>query len=135
MMAEPSTKPKNKNRRHNRNNNRKPVQLIRFGRKLSAADRYEFVGGDSGVPGSASGLSGVTGLKALAGIVSEEYLAKLKSWQTLSKIYIQMRDDVTVATLLNALKIPILAAGVSVEKAPGGSEGDALAAEVRAAFE
>lgn len=113
-------KPKPKRNRNRNRANR--VHVTRFGKKIPASARYEFIGNNKGVPG-------VTGLKALAGIVSEEYLAKLKSWTTLSKIYIQMRDDITVATLLNALKLPILGAGVSVETAPGGSQADEQAAE------
>lgn len=61
-------------------------------------------------------------------MIQEEYLAALKSWNKESKIYIEMRDDVTIGTLLDALKLPLLGAEFDVE-AGGVEEADIQAKE------
>ncbi len=71
---------------------------------------------------------GVKGLKVLSGRVAEEYQTALKSWTNESKVYIEMRDDVIVGTLLDAVKLPLLAANITTT--PGG---DATPADVEAA--
>lgn len=71
---------------------------------------------------------GVKGLKVLSGRVAEEYQNALRSWTNESKVYIEMRDDVIVGTLLDAVKLPLLAANISTT--PGG---DGTPADVEAA--
>jgi len=80
---------------------------------------------------SASPLSqiGIKGLKNLAGRVNEEYLTLIKSWDKESKIYLEMRDDVIVGTLLDAIKLPLLKAPITVETAPEMTPGDEAAAD------
>ena len=57
---------------------------------------------------------GVAGLKNLGGRVQEEYLQVLQSWERAVKVYLEMRDEPTVATLLNAIKLPLLSADFDV---------------------
>ncbi len=61
---------------------------------------------------------GVKGLKVIGGRVAEEYQTALKSWTNESKVYLEMRDDVIVGTLLDAVKLPLMAADIDV--LPGG---------------
>ena len=75
---------------------------------------------------SPTGIIGVRGLKNLGGRVQEEYLTALKSWAKESKLYLEMRDDLVVGTLLDALKLPLLAAEFDVTPA-GDSEADGRA--------
>ena len=60
---------------------------------------------------------GVRGLRNLSGRIQEEYLALLKDTSRRSKIWLEMLDDVTIATLLDAIKWPLLAADFDVEAA------------------
>lgn len=69
---------------------------------------------------SVGSIIGKTGLKNIGGMIQEEYLTALKSWSKESKIYIEMRDDVTIGTLLDAIKLPLLGAEFDVEA--GGIE-------------
>ena len=71
---------------------------------------------------------GVRGLKNLGGQIQEEYLAAIKSWSKESKLYVEMRDDPVVGTLLDAIKLPLLAADFDVTPA-SDSESDSRAAE------
>ncbi|MDD4984176.1 MAG: hypothetical protein PHQ43_00105 [Dehalococcoidales bacterium] len=73
--------------------------------------------------------TGVTGLKHVQGTLTEEYLNDLKSWDRESKIYLEMRDDLVVGTLLDAVKLPLMAADVSVEPATGNTPADQMAAD------
>ena len=57
---------------------------------------------------------GVAGLKNLGGRVQEEYLQVLQFWERAVKVYLEMRDEPTVATLLNAIKLPLLSADFDV---------------------
>jgi hypothetical protein len=61
---------------------------------------------------------GVKGLKVLSGRVAEEYQNALRNWTNESKVYLEMRDDVIVGTLLDAVKLPLLAANIGTT--PGG---------------
>ncbi len=63
-----------------------------------------------------TGIIGVKGLKSLGGYIQEEYLAALKSWAKEVKIYLEMRDDLIVSVLLDAVKLPLLAAEFDVVK-------------------
>jgi phage gp29-like protein len=74
-------------------------------------------------------MIGIKGLKNLAGRVNEEYLTLIKSWDKESKIYLEMRDDVIVGTLLDAIKLPLLKAPITVEPAPEHTPGDEAAAD------
>ena len=69
---------------------------------------------------------GVRGLKNLGGRIQEEYLTALKSWSKEVKICLEMRDDTVIGTLLDAIKLPLLAADFDV--IPGGSEEADIAA-------
>ncbi len=71
-------------------------------------------------------IIGIRGLKQIGGRVREEYLALLKDWSKASKTYIEMTRDVVIGTMLDALKMPLLAADFDVEPA-GQSEGDTAA--------
>lgn len=71
---------------------------------------------------------GATGLLNRGGRIQEEYLSALKDWQKLVRIYLEMRDDATIGTLLEAIKLPLLAAEFDVEPA-GESDADAKAAD------
>lgn len=73
-------------------------------------------------------IIGVTGLKTISGKVNEEYLQMLKYWSDEVKAYLEMRDDIIVGTLLDAVKLPLMAANFSTE--PGGdSDQDKEAAD------
>ncbi|KKK64956.1 hypothetical protein LCGC14_2979010, partial [marine sediment metagenome] len=54
---------------------------------------------------------GVTGLKHIGGRIREEYLNAIRNWSTEVKLYLEMRDDPIVGTLLDAVKYPLMAAG------------------------
>ena len=71
---------------------------------------------------------GIPGLTISAGRVVEEYLTALRSYDKRIKIWREMRDHPIVATLLDAIKFPLLAAPVTVQPAPAASEGDKQAA-------
>lgn len=70
---------------------------------------------------------GTRGLSIWSGIIREEYVPALKDWSRASKIYLEMQDDVIIATLLDAIIEPLLAAEFDVT--PGGeAPGDQAAA-------
>ena len=71
---------------------------------------------------------GAPGLSAWGGIINEEYLTELKPWSKYAKKILEMQDDPIVGTLLESIKIPLLAAEFSVN--PGGdSDVDKKAAD------
>ena len=72
---------------------------------------------------------GTRGLKNLGRRVQEEYLTILKDWSKAAKIYIEMMDTPVVSTMLNAIKMPLLAADFDVERA-----GETLQDQVAAQF-
>lgn len=72
---------------------------------------------------------GVTGLRHAGGQVYEEWKTEFRSWSQAVKIYLEMRDDVTVGTLLDAMKLPVLAAPFTVSPAEGNTAGDQAAAD------
>jgi hypothetical protein len=96
--------------------NRRPTQ----GRR-----RYN----DQGNGGGLRTVIGVTGLKHIGGRIQEEYLAAIRNWSTEAKLYLEMRDDPIVGTLLDAVKLPLMGAGFEVEPSPGGSPNDEAAAD------
>ena len=71
---------------------------------------------------------GSKGLTRHMGKINEEYLGALKSWSKECKMYLEMRDDATIGTLLDAIKLPLLSADFGV--VPGGDKpGDEKAAD------
>jgi len=68
-------------------------------------------------PGAAHAAKvlGTPGLKNLGGRIQEEYDTGLKPWEKAVRVYLEMKDDVTVATLLDAIKLPLLSADFDVE--------------------
>ena len=70
-------------------------------------------------PGTTSPVTrlGATGLRNLGGRIQEEYLTKLKSWDQAVEIYLEMKDDITISTELDAVKLPLLAADFNVTPA------------------
>jgi len=74
-------------------------------------------------------IIGVTGLKHLGGRIREEYLNAIKSWSSEIKLYLEMRDDPIIGAQLDAIKLPLQAAEITVEPAPGGAPNDEAAAE------
>ena len=79
-------------------------------------------------PGDAAKLVGTSGLRNRMGTIQEEYLTALKTWTAEVKLYLEMRDDAVVGTMLDALKLPLLAADFNVEPA-SEKGGDQKAAE------
>ena len=61
-------------------------------------------------PQNARSVIGNSGLKNLGGRIQEEYLRALQNWDQQVKIYLEMRDEPTIATLLAAIKLPLLSA-------------------------
>ena len=58
---------------------------------------------------------GARGLSIWGGYVKEEYLTALQPWTREVRVYLEMRDDIVVGGLLDAIKTPLLKATVSVE--------------------
>lgn len=67
--------------------------------------------------GLVSQVIGTRGLKNLGGRIQEEYDRLLESWSDAIDFYLEMRDDMTISTLMNAIKLPLLAAEFDVEAA------------------
>jgi len=72
---------------------------------------------------------GVRGLRHAAGRIQEEWKREFQTWDRAVKVYLEMRDDVIVGTLLDAIKLPLLAATFSVNPAEGNTAGDQAAAD------
>lgn len=72
---------------------------------------------------------GVRGLKTMSGRIYEEWNTLLKSWNKEVRVYLEMRDDVMVTTMLDAMKLPLLQASFFVERAPANTPGDQAAAD------
>lgn len=68
-------------------------------------------------PASVVRILGESGLRHLGGRVQEEYVAALKDWRRWARIVIEMQDDTVIATLLDAIKLPLLAADFDVTPA------------------
>ena len=67
--------------------------------------------------GEARRQIGAHGLSIWGGFVTEEYLAALKPWSREVRFYLEMQNDIVIGTLLDAIKMPLLAAEFSVEAA------------------
>jgi len=72
---------------------------------------------------------GVRGLKTLAGLANEEYRTTLGNWSRRVKLFLEMRDDVIIGTLLDAVKLPLLASPFEVIPAEANTPGDQAAAD------
>ena len=70
---------------------------------------------------------GKRGLSIWGGFVREEYLTQLASWSDQARLFLEMRDVPTVATLLNAVKLPLLKAEIGVKAASESSADQAAA--------
>jgi len=65
---------------------------------------------------------GVKGLSIWGGFVNEEYLTALSPWSKRVRVYLEMQDDPVIGTLLDAVKLPLLAAdfdAVPFSESPG----------------
>lgn len=71
---------------------------------------------------------GVKGLSIWGGFVNEEYLTALSPWSKQVRVYLEMRDDPTIGTLLDVIKLPLLAADLETEAA-SVSQADMRASE------
>ena len=66
---------------------------------------------------------GQRGLSIWGGFLNEEYLTALSPWRKQVRVYIEMSDDPTIGTALDAVKLPLLAADFDAEAA-SESDGD-----------
>ena len=71
---------------------------------------------------------GAKGLSIWGGHVTEEYLTSLRPWTREIKVYLEMRDDPVIGAMLDAVKMPIMAAPLTV-KAVSDDARDVAAAE------
>jgi hypothetical protein len=90
---------------------------------------YDSKNQEKGKNANPTTVIGVKGLKVLSGRVYEEYQTAMKSWTNESKVYIEMSDDVIVGTLLDAIKLPLLASKVDVQPGGEGNDQDKEAAD------
>jgi len=72
---------------------------------------------------------GVRGLKHRTGIVYENWQKEFKTWSRAVKQYLEMRDYYIVATMLDAVKLPLLKAPFVTEPAEAQTPGDIAAAQ------
>ena len=80
-------------------------------------------------PGGSLAAVGVRGLRHASGHIQEEWRNEFKSWSRAVKHYLEMRDDIIIGTLLDALKFPLKAAQITTAPAEGGTAGDQAAAD------
>lgn len=76
----------------------------------------------------ASGI-GVRGLKHRAGRIEEEWRKEFRTWDKACRQFLEMRDYYIIATVLDAVKLPLLEAKVSTEPAEAQTPGDVAAAD------
>jgi len=67
--------------------------------------------------GLVSQVIGTAGLQNLGGRIQEEYDRLLTNWSDAIDFYLEMRDDITLSTLMSAMTLPLLAAEFDVEAA------------------
>lgn len=72
---------------------------------------------------------GVRGLRHTAGRIQEEWKQEFKSWNRAVKQYLEMRDYYVIATMLDAVKLPLLKAPFLTEPAEAQTPGDIAASE------
>ena len=75
-----------------------------------------------------SGL-GVRGLRHASGVIHDEWRNEFKTWNKAVKQYVEMRDYYIVATLLDAVKLPLIKAPIMTEPAEAQTAGDIAAAD------
>lgn len=80
-------------------------------------------------PGFISGLIGFRGLGIFNGFLNEEWLNELRTWQQEVRAYLEMRDDITISTLLSAIKLPLQGAEFHAVAADPDNPADVEAAE------
>jgi len=73
-------------------------------------------------------VAGVPGLSLWRGEIGGEYLSALRGSRK-KKIFIEMQDDAVIGTLLDSMKMPLIAAEVSVQPHEVGNEVDQEAAD------
>ena len=71
---------------------------------------------------------GVRGLKTFSANVQEEWRTALRDPTRRMKIYLEMREDITIGTLLDAMKLPLIKAAITIQPAPEQTPGDMAAA-------
>ena len=81
-------------------------------------------------PGHVGGIIGFRGLGIFNGFLNEEWLNELRSWHQEVRAYLEMRDDITVSTLLSAVKLPLLGAEWRVAPSDPDNAPDVEAAEL-----
>ncbi len=74
-------------------------------------------------------MQGVRGLRHAAGYIQEEWKQEFKTWSRAVKNYLEMRDYYVIATMLDAVKLPLLRAPILTEPAEAQSAGDVAAAD------
>lgn len=62
-------------------------------------------------------IVGDRGLSMWAGYMGEEYFAELKPWAKEAKFILEARDETTISTMLDAVKMPMIKAEIGVEPA------------------
>jgi len=72
---------------------------------------------------------GVRGLKHRTGIIYDEWKQEFRTWSRAVKQYLEMRDYYVIATMLDAVKLPLLKAPFATEPAVAKTPGDLAAAE------
>lgn len=76
-----------------------------------------------------AGQVGVRGLRHAAGQVQEEWQQEFRTWSRAYKLYLEMRDYYVIATMLDAIKLPLLKAPILTEPAEAQTPGDIAAAD------
>jgi hypothetical protein len=72
---------------------------------------------------------GVRGLRHRAGRIEEEWRKEFRTWDKACKQFLEMRDYYIIATVLDAVKLPLLEARFSTEPAEAQTPGDIAAAD------
>lgn len=80
-------------------------------------------------PEHVGGIIGFRGLGIFNGFLNEEWLNELRTWHQEVRAYLEMRDDITISTLLSAVKLPLLGAEWRVSPSHEDNPADVEAAE------
>jgi len=72
---------------------------------------------------------GVRGLKTFGHDINEQWKTILRDRTRRMKLYLEMREDIVIGTLLDAIKLPLLEASFTVEPAVANSPADQEAAD------
>lgn len=109
----------NQKKKRNRFFSRQSQKSASEGQQGPALARYQR--GPSGI--------GVRGLKHRAGRIEEEWRKEFRTWDKACKQFLEMRDYYIIATVLDAVKLPLLEATISTEPAEAQTPGDIAAAD------